>query len=73
MSPFVTRLSLMLARTEILCPRCCHAIDPQTIGAGERVFWCGHCRAVRDVPLFRIPGWLAGTMLVLVLNGQRLL
>jgi hypothetical protein len=43
-------------------------VDPDVLSRGERVFWCAHCSAVRDVPIFRVPGWVAGVMVVLSLR-----
>jgi hypothetical protein len=43
-------------------------VDRETLAEGERVFWCAHCSAVREVPLFRIPGWVAGTLLLLAIK-----
>jgi hypothetical protein len=52
----------------LLCPRCSRVVDPDVLSPGERVFWCAHCSAVREVPLFCIPGWVAGVMVILLLR-----
>jgi hypothetical protein len=52
----------------VLCPRCTRVVTPDVLSPGERVFWCAHCSAVREVPAFRIPGWIAGVMVVLLLR-----
>jgi hypothetical protein len=52
----------------ILCPRCTRVVDPDVLSPGERVFWCAHCSAVREIPIFRIPGWVAGVIVVLILR-----
>jgi hypothetical protein len=62
------RTAAILAYFSVLCPECSQPIDRDTIGAGERVFWCPHCAAVQSIPLFRIPGWVAGTMLILAIK-----
>jgi hypothetical protein len=58
----------LLGKISVLCPRCSHPVERETLAEGERVFWCAHCSAVREVPVFRIPGWVAGTLVVLAIK-----
>lgn len=54
----------------MLCTRCCQPIDPATIGDGEYVAWCPHCRRIFRLPLFTIPGWMCGIVVLLVIKVQ---
>jgi hypothetical protein len=57
-----------LGLDRVLCPRCTKVVDRDVLSPGERVFWCRHCSAVREIPVFRIPGWIAGVLVVLLLR-----
>ncbi len=49
-----------------LCPLCSHAVDGDSIGWGESAGWCDHCQRVFLLPVFRVPGWVAGVIVILL-------
>ena len=51
-----------------LCSFCGCEVDPDTIGSGESVGWCPGCQRVFQLPLLKIPSWIAGTVLLLAIK-----
>ena len=54
----------------LLCNYCCYPIDPASVSQDEQVGWCPECRRSFQASLFRIPGWVAGVIMVLVIKAQ---
>ena len=56
----------------LYCSHCAHPVNTeanQTSG-DRRVGWCSNCRRVFDLPLFIMPGWVAGILVVLSMRLQ---
>lgn len=53
-----------------LCCFCGRPVDPDTVGEGEQVGWCPHCSRVFQLPILKIPSWVAGVLLVLAVKLQ---
>lgn len=54
----------------VMCNFCCHPIDGESAEAMERMGWCPNCKRPFRVPIFRIPGWVAGTVVLLLIKWQ---
>ena len=54
----------------LLCNHCCHPIDAESVSESEQVGWCPNCKRAFRASLFRIPGWVAGVIMVLVIKAQ---
>ncbi len=51
-----------------MCRYCAHSIDPNSIDSHEYVMWCDHCHQVVEIPLIKVPGWVVGVLVVLVIQ-----
>jgi hypothetical protein len=54
----------------LLCNYCCHPIDGSSVSESEQIGWCPNCQRAFRASLFRIPGWVAGIVMVLVITAQ---
>jgi hypothetical protein len=57
-------------RLPLLCNHCCHPIDASSVSESEQMGWCPNCRRPFRAPMFRVPGWVAGTILLLLMKAQ---
>ena len=42
------------------CRYCSQRVEMDRNARTDRVAWCPHCRRVFHLPLFTVPGWVAG-------------
>lgn len=52
----------------IYCRYCARRVETDRTGEEQGGVWCPHCHRVFDVPLFRIPGWIAGAVCFLMVR-----
>lgn len=50
---------------------CSHCAHPSDIDATSNHAWCPRCKRVFNVPLFYVPGWVAGVVLVLMIAAAQ--
>ena len=50
----------------VFCSLCSARLDGASVGADVSMGWCPQCRRVFLVPLLRIPGWVTGTVGLLI-------
>ena len=54
----------------LLCSFCCHPIDGDSVSETEHMGWCPNCKRPFQAALFRIPGWVAGTIVLLAIKAH---
>jgi len=54
----------------LLCNLCCYPIDADSVSENEQIGWCPNCKRTFHVSLFRIPGWVAGVIVILLIKAQ---
>jgi hypothetical protein len=52
------------------CSYCNAVVEGDPKLQGGQVSWCPNCKRVFSVPVFLTPGWIAGVLVVLMLNSQ---
>lgn len=52
----------------VLCTNCYQPVDQGSLSPGETHAWCVHCQQVFRVPLFYVPEWMLGVILILLIH-----
>ena len=64
LAPWLTRGADM-----VFCRYCSQRVEIDHSVQKAGVAWCPHCRKVFDLPLYKVPGWIAGTLCFLLIQA----
>ena len=64
---FIFLLKEIYRGIPVMCQFCGEPVD-QSVGDGCRMGWCHSCERVFHSPVFKIPGWVAGTLALLAIK-----